>query len=274
MNALRIMAGHHGQRGDLAINLPAIADFHEQSGIEIDMPINRQFADMIPLFMNLRGVNPVVTENYEKFNGRIDKDLVKTRKYDKVLNPMSPHRMDRWFDHMHQTDAVAFDYFNRRLSIKKQQIKLSRWFTIEKRPKTIALAAFAGSYAPGNSKMMTKEMAQSLVDSLIWRGFNVIQLGAPSELWLRGADFPKFDYFQSVKIMLGCDALIHADTGLGWVCSGYKHPQLGLYSNKEYGEQNICNIQPRNPNARYLSAPNINEISLDSILESVDTLLS
>lgn len=271
---MRILAGHHGLRGDLAINLPALTELHDAVGCDIDMPIHRQFADMIPLFMNLRGINPVITEDYEHFCGQGDRRLAKARGHDRTFNPMAPHRLDRWHDHMHQTAAVSYDYFNRELPIEKQQIELVRWFEDLSPSGHITFAPFAGSYSPSNTKALSKDRAQEIAGMIRRKGYGVIQIGGPGEPKLEGTFCEQRSYFDSVRVILGSRALIHTDTGIGWVTSGYKHPQLGLYSHAYYGEDKICNIQPRNPNALHLSAPNVNEIPLDSIAKSLDTLLS
>lgn len=272
---IKAIGFHHGQRGDLAINIPAIDWIRKEWGWQIDMAIHRQFADMLPLFANHPAINScIVTNEYENFPSQKDRDLIFSRGYDTVFNPMQPHRDDRWWVNTHQTSCVLYDYVGHLLKKDQQQIELVRWFEDLSPSGHVTFAPFAGNYNPSNTKALSKNRAQEIVDMIRGKGYGVIQIGGPGEPKLEGAFCESRSYFESVRVILGSRALIHTDTGIGWVTSGYKHLQLGLYSHAYYGEDKISNIQPRNPNSRYLSAPNVNEISLDSIAESLDTLLS
>lgn len=274
---MRILLGHHGLRGDLAINLPAIEHLRRiyESKLLIDMPIHRQFADMLPLFANHPALNAcVVTDDYEHFPSDKDRAMLAARGYEQVFNPMQPHREDDFWRRRHQTSAVLHDYFGVELPESEQQINLVKWFDVEPQPNCIAFAPFAGNYNPDNTKALSFGRAQEIVDLLYSMGYTIIQLGGPNEPSLERTWNAKVGYFEAVRLMLGCRALIHADTGLGWVCSGYKHPQLGLYSHAYYGKEHVKNIQPRNSNALYLAEENVNEITLDEVTKSLTILLA
>lgn len=273
---MRILAGHHGLRGDLAINLPAIRHLHKNAGFTIDMPIHQQFADMLPLFANHPALNAcVITDDYEHFPSDKDRAMLATREYANVFNPMARHRDDAWHQRMHQTSCVLFDYIGRELPVEEQQIELTKWFTSPwSLAGFVAFAPFAGNYSPGNPKALSVQTAQTIVDRLVAEGHLVMQVGGPGEPELVGAQRFGGNYFDSVRQVLGCKGLIHTDTGMGWVISGYKHPQLGLYSHEYYGVDKVTNIQPRNPNGLYLSAENVNQISVELIVQSLTALLS
>ncbi len=276
---MKVLLSHHGIRGDLAINVPAIEYVHERTGWQIDLPIHRDFADMAPLFLNHKAINSVViTDDYEHFPSDQDRRLIADRGYAKVFNPMQPHLIDRWFERMHQTSVVLYDYSEGReeLPADRQQINLVQWFRVERRKGWIAFAPFAGwSHERGSMKQLSADRAQEIVDVLVTAGYRVLQIGGPDEPRLDDATFLAGSYFDSVKAVLGCDLLLHTDTGLGWVISGYKHPQLGLYSNTYHTHEHIHNIQPRNTNAIYLDGPgSVNAISLDMIHQSVKALAS
>lgn len=271
----RILISHHGQRGDLAINLPAIEYLHSVGDVQIDMPIHRQFGDMLPLFANHPALNAcVITDEYERFPSEIDSALLKARGYHMVYNPMMRHRDDLWHQRMHQTSCVLYDYVGQELPLDAQQINLVKWFDVPYRGETIAFAPFAGNYAPGNPKALSFEKAQAIVNRLGAEGWGVFQIGGPDEPLLSGALRLTTSYFDSVRAVLGCRALIHTDTGMGWIASGYKHPQLGLYSHAYYGEDKVHNIQPRNPNGVYLSAANVNEIPVDLVVNRLKMILA
>ena len=277
MAVKRILFGHSGLRGDLVINLPAIKWLHKhEPDWLIDMPIHRPLADMVPLFQNLPYLNgTIITEAHDGFPSEGDLDLLRHRAYDMVGNPMQPHKDDRWHQRIHQTAAVLEDYLNQPLPLEEQQIELTRWFEVDDQPHWVALAPFAGFASnPINPKRLTVERAQETVNHLRKRGFCVLQLGGKDEPPLQEATQFLGSYFEAVKAMLGCRALISTDTGMGWVASGYKHPSLGLYSDAYHGADKVCNIQPRNPNALFLSAPNVNEIPFDKVAESLHHLIN
>jgi ADP-heptose:LPS heptosyltransferase len=270
---VKILLGHHGQRGDLAINLPAIEYLHRTQGWQIDMPVNRAFADMLPLFANLPYLNSViVTEAYESmdFPSEADQKLIEARGYGVIFDPMASHREDQWWRRMHQTSCVLYDYADGELPSDAQQIHLTKWWlTGERLKRVIAFAPFAGFYHPGNAKTLTPERAQEIVNALNCAGYMVAQLHGPGEPELDNVTCVDRPYFEAVRDMLDCALLLHTDTGMGWICSGYQHPQVGLYSHGYYGVENVGNIQPRNPNSRYLAAPNVNEIPVEQIVEAV-----
>jgi ADP-heptose:LPS heptosyltransferase len=103
-------------------------------------------------------------------------------------------------------------------------------------------------------------------------GYKVLHLGAADEPVLKWAANLGLPYFESVRHMLGCELLIHTDTGLGWIASGYKFKQIGLYSNADFKEF-TKNIQPKNPNSVYLDASSVNDIPIDSIIKTVETMV-
>ncbi len=270
---MKVLLGHHGLRGDLALNIPAIEHAKKVAGWTIDMPINKQFLDLLPIFVNQPSFNPVITDNYETFSSPSDKILVKARGYGNVFNPMQPHR-DDWYNHRHQTSTVLFDYFGQELPLDSLQINLSRWFDVTKESNCIAFAPFAGwSHEKKSDKMLTVENAQKIADAINKMGYSVVQIGGPDEPRLEGTAFFLGSYFESVKVVLGCRLLLHTDTGMGWITSGYKHPQIGLYGHRYYGEANVKNIQPVNPNGIYLDSATVNDISLDSIVQTLKTIL-
>jgi ADP-heptose:LPS heptosyltransferase len=276
----KILATHHGLRGDLAINVPAIERLKKKyPNILIDMPIHKQFADMSPLFLNHSAINSAfITDDYEKFPNEKDKIMLMKRGYSHILNPMKRHLDDRWWASMHQTTAVLFDYTEGEeiLPESERQINLTKWFDVPVLTKTVAFAPFAGyAYNINNDKMLSINMAQKIVDFLISKGFKVLQLGGSNEPMLKNATpFQVGTYFDSVRHMLGCNFLIHTDTGMGWYASAYKHKQLGLYGHRYYGKDNVKNIQPVNPNSLYLDAATVAEIEFDKITEAIEKISS
>ena len=272
---MRVLLGHHGLRGDICLNLPAIRYLHDQFGWEIDLPINRRFADMAPLFFNQSYVNSVViTDGYDDFPTKRDEETLQGRGYDRIFHPMQAHLVDKWYETMHQTEVVLADYMALRLPAEYKQIRLDKWFEVGKEDRVVAMAPFAGYDSnPDNNKRLSVERAQEIVAHVKKRGFEVFQLGGPTEPRLDGVQLKYGSYFDSMRSMLGCKALIHTDTGAAWVASAYQLPQLGLYGHRYYGKEHVSNIQPVNPNAVYLDAPTVAEIPFDQIASAIDKMI-
>lgn len=274
---MRVLFGHHGLRGDLAINLPAITFLSEQFGWDIDMPINRRFAEMTPLFLNhphLRSV--VVSDEYDTFPSVRDGEMLKSRSYDRVYSPMQPHRSDRWFESLHQVEAVLYDYIGMKLPQEYRQIRLTKWWNDAMFPeKVVAFSPFAGFESnPDNDKRLSVARAQEVVDYLRHKSYVVLQMGGPTEPRLDGTTPLIGSYTDSIRSMLRCRALITGDTGAVWYASAYQFPTLGLYGHRYYTKRFLSHIQPINPNALYLDASTVADIPMDQIKVSIDHLLS
>lgn len=263
---MRILIGHHGLRGDLAINVPTLHHIRERNGAEIDMPIHKQFSDMLPLFVNQPGFTPIITDGYDTFPTPTDQKTIGFRQYNQVCDPMQQHRLNDWYNYHHQTSTVSYDYLGETLPKDKEQISLYRWFDVDDRADYIAFAPFAGwSHEKKSDKMLTVERAQIIVFRLRSMGFKVLQVGGPDEPKLDAAELFVGSYFDSVRAVLSCRLLLHTDTGMGWIVSGYQHPQVGLYGHRYYGKDKASNIQPRNPNSLYLDDLTVNDIEIDLI---------
>lgn len=272
---MNVLFGHHGLRGDVAINIPAASYLHKEFGWSVDIALNKRFKDMIPLFMNHPEINSVfITDSYDHFPSAGDALQIRDRHYDKVFNPMQPHRDERWFENLHQTSAVLVDYLCILMPKEYEQISLVKWFDPDPYLPIVAISPFAGfEHNPNNNKRLTEEKAQQIVDYILGKGFAVYQMSGPGEPKLKNTIFPGLSYFDSIKKMLSCKFLIHTDTGAGWIASAYKFPQLGLYGTEYHGKKNIHNIQPVNPNSIYLDAPTVGEIPIESIFDKIDLLL-
>ena len=152
---------------------------------------------------------------------------------------------------------------------------LNRWFEpTSGLGKYVALQAFAGSYDAANQKQLSPTRAQEVVELIRARGYQVLQLGLPTEHRLDNVTFIDRDFFGMVKDILGCKALVTTDSGPNWAASCYDHPTLGLYSHSYYGKEHVRAIQPLNPQAIYLDEVNVNLIPLHYIEAALDKLLS
>lgn len=255
-----------GQRGDLVMNTAVLRAFKEQCpDCQFTFGLGPQYVDMIDLFRNHPLIDDIhVFDSYDNWPNAKDREYLSRSGYNYIFNGMPNHTVYNWWDFSHQIKETMLVH-----GVKDNgnyQCFLNQYFKATPNlKKHIALAPFAGFYNPNNNKRLSFSRAQELVDKLLKDGYSVLQLGGSDEPELNGAFFPKTDYFTSIRNMLGCKYLISTDTGIRWVASAYKFPTIGLDSNEIYGN-NVSSIQPINPNAKYLSAFNVNEIEIEDIM--------
>lgn len=274
---IKVMAGHPGLIGDLAINLPFLNFLKNNQAYSITMPIYKKYSDAAPLFLNNKSIDRIlILDSYDNYPNQKDKDIIDSLNFTVVLNPMATHRgPGEFWQTMHQCAAVAYDYIeNNSLTNDLCQIQLTKWFNIEDHKNVISFCPFAGyMHNPNNDKRLTLDRAEKIVQFIRKLGFYVHHFGLPDEPTVNGAFKFNKSYFESIRYMLGCKFLLHTDSGCGWYASGYQFPQLGLYSDGYYSKQFVKNIQPINPNSKYLSEKNVNDIPLEVIFNEIELMI-
>ena len=272
---------NQGQAGDLCINTVAAQIFKSKWPDEIlVMSINKKWVDLAPLFYNHPYIDGIhVWEGYDNWPSEKDKDFIRNN-FEKVrvASPMMPHTSNGWWKKFHQTtECVIMNGIKNESEMKDYSngfsCYLEKWFDVEYYHKWVAFAPFAGWYNQNNDKMLTVEKANEIVGQILKLGYCVFQIGGPNEPQLNGTIRVNQSYFESVKMVLGCEALVHTDTGMGWYASAYSHPQLGLYSHAYYGEDRVRAIQPINRNGKFLSARNVGEIDVEMVVDSLKGVL-
>lgn len=271
---MRAIGFNLGLRGDIVISSVVARSFKEQyPDSALTLGLGPEFADMMPLFAHHPYYDDChVYSIYDGWPSEKDREYLLRAKYDLVFNGFPPHR-DTWYQNRHQY-ANAVHICGLPIPSNINPI-LTKWFDVRDDLKdVVAFAPFAGFYNPLNDKMLPPDVAQAIVWKISKRGFRVLQLGGRNEPELSGAMRFDTDYFGSVKNMLACRALVHADTGMGHVAGAYNHPSLGLFAYRYYGKKYAKNIRPIHTNFLSVEADRIGEISLDEVSQSIDTLLS
>lgn len=229
------------------------------------------------LYLNHPHIDRVhILHKYNDGFDEVDLEWLKREKFDHIFNPMQDHDHSRpWWRERIQTLESAHMHGLSLPEGDAGKIELAKWFEPNKRfVEYVAFAPFPGFYmGKTNHKSIPLETAQDIVDYIVGKGYGVLQIGGPNEPQISGALKLDTDYFGSVQNILGCKGLICGDSGINWIASGYDFPAIGLYAYDIYGPQFIRNIQPINPNATYLSAQTVGDISLDLIMQHVDNLL-
>jgi ADP-heptose:LPS heptosyltransferase len=262
-----------GLRGDLVFSTVAARSFKEQyPDSHLTLTVGPQFKDLLPLFHNHPYYDAThVYSTYDNWPGEKDIKYLQSAKYDIVFHPMPQHR-DQWFLHRHQY-AEAANMVGLPIPADINPV-LTRWFGDQPNfpSKVIAFAPFGGNGGV-NDKMFSVKQAQFIVDFLRVNGWQVLHLGSKDEPRLDGALFFNTCYFDSVRNMLSCRALIHCDTGLGHVAGAYNHPSLGFYGYKYFGKDFIHRIQPIHSQFNAEIIENMSDFTEDLLGESIQRFL-
>jgi len=267
---MRLLGLNHGQYGDLILSLPTVRALKKSNpSIHYTACVNKKYRDIVPVLLwsgDIDGVH--LTSGYDNWQNPDDIEAMRRGRYDGIFNPMQPHQQDDWWKYRHQTQEVAHMHH---LDIKVDtQIELTCPYTI--RPvRSVAISPIGGGGAAHKTVQGTQY--QHLVDCLRDNlGYELIYQLTPYG-WKgevpHGVTVTNSTYEQSVLIALASDFYIGTDTGMTWVMSAFKKPTLAMYSNGYYGDEFVRNIQPTNPNAHYLSAPNLNDIPFKNIEDFV-----
>jgi len=268
---IRAIGFNIGLRGDLAMSTVAARSFKEvYPDSHLTLGVGPQFRDLLPLFHDSQFDSTHVYTTYDGWPGPKDKEYLRAAKYDLVFDGMAPHPDNRWYEYRHQySEAVHMHGLPIPQNIKP---KLCRWFSLDHSfSRTVAISPFGGN-GVANNKMLLVDQAQKIVHYLLCCGYSVLHIGAATEPELIGADRLDTCYFDSIRNMLSCRALIHCDTGAGHFAGAYDHPSLGLYGYPEISK--VQNIKPLHSNFLSVDAPTIPELNMDEVFAAIDKLLS
>ena len=254
-----------GQRGDICMNTVVARQFKIQfPNYHLTLGIGHQYDDMAQLFNYHHSIDSVhIYETYDEWPSQKDLSYLNGEEFDIVFHGLPKHTSEKWWQQYHQTEEACL--MNGLKKPINKKCNLNKYFETGNLKKYIAFAPFAGFYNKNNTKTLTLENAEKIVDLASKLGYTVIQLGGNDEPKLKNSIFLNSDYFNSVKLMLSCEFLIHTDTGIGWIASSYNFPCIGLYSNCYYSGLYVKNIQPINDNAIYIDNYNVNDINLEEI---------
>lgn len=274
---------NQGQFGDGIIATAAARIFKEKyPSSTLFLNINKKYTDIASLFLNnfyFDGLT--VWSAYDNWPDDKDKEIIKYRVDISIGHPMNPHKENDWYLYRHQTTECA--YMNKIIDKNEAHLlkngiecSLTKWFdsNINLSGNYVAFFPFAGWYNINNTKKLTEEKAQKIVDLLSVIGYKVLQIGGNDEPQLKNTLKLNTDFFNSVKNSLSCKFAVGTDTAMQWILSAYQFPSIGLYSNQYYGKEFIKNIQPINKNSIYLDAPNVNDILIEDIEVAIKNLIN
>ncbi len=277
---IKIIFGNAGQFGDCIMNTVVARALKEKfPNSELIMGIGDKYKEIEPLFKNHPFINSTyIWDSYNNWPSQSDINYLEQNKFDLILHAMPQHPQNHcWYKLVNrQTEASCI--MNGLTPPKDLSCYLEKYFEVPSCKDYIAISPFTA----WQKKNISNEKWQAIIDYIVKvRGFNVLQLGAPNEHHFKNTFYPNamhyswppWDYFQSVKKMLGCTFIITLDGGLCWSSSAYSHPTLGLMGLHYDGLNSSKLYQPINPNGHYLEAPRAEDIPNELIFQKIDAMI-
>jgi hypothetical protein len=287
---LKVLANRGSQIGDALASLCVTAYMRWHfPNCYVYWQLARKHVHALPLLYNHPLIDNLFVSDCEEGYGPRDIEIARSAHIHLPLMPEHPEPHIPWptvrsfYQETFVMSGLTMDHWNSVPdSAAALRPRLTQWFTIERRPKTIAYwpCAAYGQTQIRRSRNASRPWAQSLVARLVSEGYTVLQCGHPRDYAdcggpLEGAtDVRHLSFMDLIKVSLGCDAIIGTDSGAGIAFGAYGHPQVTLLTDHFPGHTtNLTAFEPWNPNNRSLvGVGSADAISLDSVVEALHSI--
>ena len=248
--------------------------------------IAKKCSQSIPLFIQNPYIDRIHVNEFLENPRQEEYEFLKS--HDVYAEPSIQHPKQNWqnFYSIYQENFEMLGIDSTKLNKEDMEVKLVKWFNIEKYPKTIGIFGFAGYGDLKNKRSPSfdwwKRLIKLLRDST---DYNIFQFGYQSEPSFiysfddykgqeRFKRFNDLELFTQIKMALGTDLCINTDSGTGLTLGAYEHPQITLLSNWNFGHvKNFISLSPNNKNnINLFKKDNINLILQEEIIESIKVL--
>lgn len=265
----KVYFGINGQFGDIIIQEPSLRSFIEDHPeTKIVLGCNKKYQQAIELYKGYHEniIDFKLWDGYSNWPSPEDAAYIQEQNFDFVCNAQPQHTMSDWAAHLHQTEESGL---MQSIIVKDTQISLPMPSNIVDHDKTVAISLFP-NWPNGGVKAFPVHTVTNIVKIVNKLGYKVLHLNGPNEPDIPNTTKVNGSYIDSVRNLLGTDLLLTCDTGMAWVASAYQHPTIGFYA---WGYNPVArtskNWQPTNPNAEYIEAGSVNDISKRDIVEAI-----
>jgi ADP-heptose:LPS heptosyltransferase len=202
--------------------------------------------------------------------------------HDIIINPGLQHPDPYWYNKYHMVEenfimmGLNWNDIDDRLRIPK----LVKWFDTPKLKNTIAIWPMAGN-GMDTKRSPSKDWYIKLVNLILTNTkYNIIQFGHPSDFVVNenGKRFNclhNLDFFEQVRMTLGCSLMIGTDAGSSLVMGAYEFPQITLLT--DWMENHISNFEALAPlnknNISIFAHGGCDNIKHEDILNGITKLL-
>ena len=213
-------------------------------------------------------------EDYDFFNS-----------HDFIIKPDLQHPEFDWYNKYHMVFENARmmgleKEWNELLTEKEKIPHLDAWFDIVKNGKTIAIWPMAGNGLDFN-RSPNEEWYNKLIEKVLQQtSYDIIQFGHKNDFEIDCNDFRfqnlnHLDFFEQIKMTLGCSLMIGTDAGSSLIIAAYNLiPQICLLTNWQNNHHsNFLALSPLSDKCiNIFKESNINLISVEEIIESIKIL--
>ena len=213
-------------------------------------------------------------EDYDFFNS-----------HDFIIKPDLQHPEFDWYNKYHMVFENARmmgleKEWNELLTEKEKIPHLDAWFDIVKNGKTIAIWPMAGNGLDFN-RSPNEEWYNKLIEKVLQQtSYDIIQFGHKNDFEIDCNDFRfqnlnHLDFFEQIKMTLGCSLMIGTDAGSSLIIAAYNLiPQICLLTNWQNNHHsNFLALSPLSDKCiNIFKKDNINLILQEKIIESIKIL--
>ena len=240
----------------------------------------------VPLLLNQKYIDRLhVNEILERPN---KEDIDFFNSHDYIIRPDLQHPEFDWYNKYHMVEENArmmglYKEWNEFLTEKEKIPHLDPWFDISRYEKTIAIWPMAGN---GLDLKRSPNLLwyENLIGTIIERTeYSVFIFGHPKDFYISGdnykynrvTNFNNLDFFEQIKMTLGCSIMIGTDAGSSLSVAAYNLiPQICLLTNWQNNHHsNFLALSPLSDKCINLFKKNdINLIFYEEIIESIKIL--
>ncbi len=250
--------------------------------------IDRKCSAVMPFLINHDYIDKILIS--EKSDELSVSELNLIDKSEVSLNPFPNITRPDYYNHHHITkelflmnelygdnkkiDPNVWD----KLSEDDKKIRLTQWFDVDRKKKSIAIWPFSG-YGANNSvsKNLRSPSSEWWIKLLnLLTDYKIYQFGHPLSEKIQHdnvMDCRSLSLFDSIKLSIGCDVSISTDSGPSWILGGYGAPQIVLYTNYQNNHfQNFDAMVPVNHKNNLISLFGLNgieNINQENVVEQI-----
>jgi ADP-heptose:LPS heptosyltransferase len=269
--------------GDIITSLPILNLLEQQYPNSYKtISIAKKCAQCVPLLLNQRYIDRIhINEILERPN---KEDIDFYNSHDLIIPPNLQHPDPFWYNKysMIQENFIMMGLNWEELESELRIPKLVKWFDTPKYDKTIAIWPMAGN-GMDTRRSPTKEWYEKLIKIITdGLGCRVLIFGHPNDFNISEGNYRynsvsnlnKLDFFEQIKMTLGCSCVINTDAGSGLIFGAYEFPQITLLT--DWMENHISNFEALAPmnknNISIFEKGGCDNISHNSVINTIKQL--
>jgi ADP-heptose:LPS heptosyltransferase len=278
---LKIIGLRPSKGGDIITSLPVL-DLLEQKYPNSYKTVS--IAKKNYVFAQLLFNHPLIDRIYinEILEKEAEEDINFYNSHDIIIRPDLQHPDPYWYNKYHMVEEnfimMGMDWND--LDISLRTPRLIKWFDHLYFDKTIAIWPMAGS-GLDIKRSPSQNWYQTLVDSILKHtDFKIFQFGHPNDFLVfndsnRFTNYNHLDFFEQIKMTLGCSFMIGTDAGSSLVMGAYEFPQITLLT--DWMENHVSNFEALSPlnknNISIFAHGGCDNIQHDQVLLEINNLI-